>query len=962
MPTKLQTYSQLAEHTAERLTSSFSNWTGFLATVGRLYKYPYHEQLMIYAQRPDATACADYELWNDKMNRFVRRGSTGIALLDPTGDTPKLKYVFDVSDTGGRENSRRPFLWDMRDYHEQPILEMLEDKFGVYSDNLTDGFHNIANDLAKEYYDNHKEEIPYFAENSFLEDYDEDNLRIAFEDAATVSIAYTLMQRCGLYTESYFEHEDFLPIFDFNTSAAVSLLGTAVSEQSEQVFRQISLTIIKTERERSNEYERNHLQQERGLSDTRHQVERTADTAPREIRQNEENLSGETPQSPVQPPVSDREAASPSTGDRPNRQPQTGAANGRLAENPSTAGQDYTADGVGGTHEQSQSPSGRNDFDGTYLQLTLFPSEQEQIQNIADRQEREHTQSQSAFSISHSEIEYELKHGTGTQGGKLRIYDFYRKYPTEKSAIDFIKNEFGWYGHSHTFSDGTSGFIDYQPSKGMTIDNYDTNSNSTVKWTEIEKYLRALVTTDKYLTTDEKAQYEEHQLATVGMDNVAALPIAEPQPQSALTDTVQTASPEIMTEIIAKDIEAALIDWNDDVDSKARVLSYMQDHSRERGTADWLKNEYGGNLSFFMVEKDGLTQEIPWAKVQRHIGQLVMQNKFFVNDETERYTVEQTSDAWEQPFIIRDNIIPDSDKDRYYHKEDTYLTYDTMELAQATADRLNGTEQQATMELTLEMYDTQSPDIFKVKENSFLVSTELNAPKELWERFAGKGLSPKEDSRHRLIFETDGNNWNRFYIPDTYGNKWNNIEALDVLTSNEIKTMWEVVQKIVPAEERQAVIHPIPYSKGDTVYLENGTPFLIEDITDHQVTLRDPTLFYPVLRAENRDSFLQLLERYPQTKTEQVQAEDFRITDTHLGVGNRREKFQRNIAAITTLQTLERENRPATPKEQETLSQYVGWGGLPQKADHKPIRWLKQAAVQSTVWNSMPLKMLSPMM
>lgn len=943
MPTATQTkqayLSELFEDTAGRVTSSLANWTGFLTTVGKLYKYPFHEQLMIYAQRPDATACAEYGLWNDKMNRYVRRGSKGIALLDPASDRPQIKYVFDVSDTGGRENSRRPFLWEMREHHEQPILEMLKDKFGVSGDNLADGFYNIANTLAKEYYDNHKEEMPYFAEDSFLEDYDEDNLRVDFENAATVSIAYTLMKRCGLDTENYFEHEDFSPIFDFNTSAAVSLLGTAVSEQSEQVFRQISLTIIKTERERRNEYERNHLQPERGLSDTRHQAEGAADTAPRQVRQNEENLLAGTPQSPVQPPVTEREAASPPTGDRPDGEQAAGADNGRLAENPSAAGQDDTAVGMGGTHEQPQSPSGGNHTDGAYLQLTLFPSEQEQIQNIADRQERENTQSQSAFSISHSEIENELKHGTGTQGGKLRVYGFYEKNSTEKAAVDFLKNEFGWYGHSHTFLDGTRGYIDYQPSKGMTIDHYDTNSKSTVKWTEIEKHIRALVATDCYLTAEEKVQYEEQQPAAVGLENVAPPPTAEPQPQSALTDTVKAAIPEIKAEITQSDMEAALLDWNGDEDSKARVLSYMQSHSRERGTADWLKNEYGGNLPAFVVEKDGLTQEIPWAKVQRLVGQLVMQNKFFVNDETERYTVEQTSDAWEQPFIVRDNTIPDGDKDRYHHTEDTYLTYDTEEEAQAAADRLNGTEQQAAMELAFEMYDTENPDIFKVKENSYLVSAEVNAPQEIWERFALKGLAPKEDSQQRLVFETDGNNWNRFYIPDTYGNKWNNINALEVLTAEEVKTMWEVVQKVVPAEEKQAEIPSIPYSKGDTVYLENGTPFLIEEITENQVTLRDPSLFYPVLRAESRDSFLRLLERYPQTKTEQQKAEDFRITDTHLGEGNKREKFQRNIAAITTLQTLEHENRPATPEEQEILSQYVGWGGLPDVFDETKDSW-----------------------
>lgn len=949
MPTAMQTkqayLSELFEDTAGRVTGSLANWTGFLTTVGKLYKYPFHEQLMIYAQRPDATACAEYGLWNDKMNRYVRRGTKGIALIDTTSEHPQIKYVFDVSDTGGRENSRRPFLWEMREHHEQPILEMLQDKFGVSSNNLLDGFYNIAGTLAKEYYDNHREDIPYLAENSFLEDYDEDNLRIAFENAATVSIAYTLMKRCGLDTESYFEHEDFSPIFDFNTSAAVSLLGTAVSEQSEQVFRQISLTIIKTERERSNENERNHLQPERGLSDTRHQAEGAADTAPREVRQNEENLFAGTPQSHIQPPVTERETASPPTGNRPSGEQAAHADNERFAENPSTARQDDPSDGMGSPSEPAQGTGGGNHTDGAYIQLTLFPSEQEQIQQIADRQERVKTQSQSAFSMPHSEIENELKHGTGTQGGKLRVYDFYRKNPTEKAAVDFLKNEFGWYGHSHTFSDGTKGFVGYQPSKGMTIDHYDTNSKSTVKWTEIEKHIRALVTTDRYLTAEEKAQYEEQQLATAGIDKVAAPPIAEPQPQSTLTDTVQAVIPEVPTEITQADIEATLLEWNGDEDSKARVLSYMQNHSRERGTAEWLRNEYGDNLPAFSVTKGDLSVELSWAKVQRLVGQLVLQNRFFVNDETERYTVEQTSDAWEQPFIVRDNTIPDSDKDRYHHTEYSYLTYDTVEDAQAAADRLNGTEQQATMELTFEMYDTGNPDIFKVKENSYLVSTKINAPQEIWERFAEKGLTPKEDSKQQIIFETDGKDWNRFIIPDTYGNKWNNINALDVLTSEEVKTMWEVVQKVFPAEEKQAETTTIPYSKGDTVYLENGTPFLIEDITDHQVTLRDPSLYYPVLRAESHDSFLRLLERYPQTGAVQEKAEDFRITDTHLGEGNKREKFQRNIAAITTLQSLERENRqpdsgrPATKEEQETLSKYVGWGGLSEAFDKTKDSW-----------------------
>lgn len=1010
MPTKAQTYADLAEQTAQRLTSSLAQWTGFLATVGRLYKYPYHEQLMIYAQRPDATACADYELWNSKMNRYVRRGSTGIALLDPTGDTPKLKYVFDVSDTGGRDNSRRPFLWEMKELHEQPILEMLGDKFGVSGDNLADGFYNIAKDLAAEYYDNHKEDLPYFAENSFLEDYDEDNLKAAFENAATISIAYTLMKRCGLDTESHFEHEDFLPIFDFNTPAAVSLLGTAVSEQSEQVFRQISLTIIKTERERSNEYERNHLQQERGLSDTQPHIDTAADTTYGQVRQNEENLLAGTPQSPIQSPVTEREAANPPTGDRPNRQPQIGADNGRLAENPSAARQDDPSDGMGGTHEQPQGTGRGNYFDGTGVQLTLFPSEQEQIQNIADRQEREHTQGQSAFSMLTSEngqlslepknedllanwlvdffnsLDTKYKGTFYAEKPELKVWEhinskkknlsihisspaakysgdsaftyFNRADKTDEITINeaIYNNRFlselskdkdfsitlapdTIYIYFHNFESKQLDFsladtfenTTPEPSTPLSqvtplyqgyLDIKNEYPNDIVMY-PLGSFYEVLGDDAAFVanTLDLRSTYRnigygnervpmcglpEHVLEQYTQklldsgQNVVVVSMEDGERKAHLIHSTATTEQEIseqpisvpaeaVAEITQADIDTALLHWNGDEDSKAIVLAYMQDHSRERGTADWLKNEYGGNQPAFTITKGDLSVELPWAKVQRHIGQLVAKGAFTSLGEPEQTTV---------------GAVPSN-----------------------------------TLEITLDMYDTPNSDVFRVKESSYLVTVEVNATNELWERFASKGLTPKQDSEQRIVFETDGKDWNRFFIPDIYGNKWNNINALDVLTSEEVKTMWEVVQKVVPAVEQQAEITPIPYSKGDTVYLENSTPFLIEEITDHQVTLRDPSLFYPVLRAESCDSFLHLLERYPQTKAVQEQAEDFRITDTHLGEGNKREKFQRNIAAITTLQTLERENRFATKEEQETLSQYVGWGGLPDVFDENKDNW-----------------------
>ena len=254
MPNKLQAYAELAERTARQITGSHLAWTAFLTTAARLYKSPYNEQLMIYMQRPDATACAEYDFWNEKMGRYVRRGSTGIALIDATGYKPRLKYVFDVSDTGGKENARRVNLWELKDAHTDSVSAMLERNYGVSGKNgLAEQFESVASQLAAEYWRDHSRDILGIVADSYLEEYDDYNIEVAFKNAAAVSITYSLMSRCGMNPQDYFEHEDFFSIFDFNTPRTVAALGTAVSEINEQVLRQIEVTIRNYEREHSAE-------------------------------------------------------------------------------------------------------------------------------------------------------------------------------------------------------------------------------------------------------------------------------------------------------------------------------------------------------------------------------------------------------------------------------------------------------------------------------------------------------------------------------------------------------------------------------------------------------------------------------------------------------------------------------------------------------------------------------------
>jgi hypothetical protein len=350
LPSKYQIYASLADYQTRQVTQSMGDWTGFLNTAGRLYKYPFEEQLMIYAQRPNAVAVAPLETWNKPMNRFVKQGSKGIALLDNSGGKGKLKYVFDVADTqDGRYNARRPFLWELKPEHEAPVIEALKNTFEIddetfsgwdanngtplHGNSLGDYLHSIAQSLAVRYYDENRHDIAYAVEDSFLDGLDEFNIRVAFRDALAVSTAYTLMTRCGVDPSPYFENEDFQAVFDFNTPESVYALGRAVSVVSEEVLRDIEVTIKKHERNKTVEMEvqhdrsssnRNNVQQERGLSDSQH-LDTPAEPNIGQIRDDEEGLSEQAQGDAVHDIQLEGNAVPPLSGSRESSEPQTGA-------------------------------------------------------------------------------------------------------------------------------------------------------------------------------------------------------------------------------------------------------------------------------------------------------------------------------------------------------------------------------------------------------------------------------------------------------------------------------------------------------------------------------------------------------------------------------------------------------------------------------------------------------------
>ena len=446
MPTKAELYAQMAEKVTTQLTGSWQEWAGFLTTASRLYKYPFHEQLMIYAQRPDVTACAEYDLWNEKMGRYVRRGSKGIALVDDSGDRPRLRYVFDISDTGTREHSRTPWLWQLEERHLDSVQAMLERTYDVSGDDLAGQLTEVAGKLAEEYWTEHQQDFFYIVDGSFLEEYDEFNIGVQFKAAATVSITYALMSRCGLEPERYFVHEDFMAIFDFNTPSTIGALGTAVSQINQQVLRQIGVTVRNAEREanqeRSKQDEQSHdLYPERRLSDSRPEVEPAAGETPGQVRQDEENLPEGTSSHPLQPDVAEREVVPAPSGDRRDRPEQTGADDAPAGEGSGShrGTESQRSHEVGRADEHLQSSGRGNPDGGAYQQLTLnlFLSEAEQIQSIDEAESVAHTSS--AFSFAQNDIDHVLRLGGNTDRQRERVVAAFEKQKTTAEITEILK-------------------------------------------------------------------------------------------------------------------------------------------------------------------------------------------------------------------------------------------------------------------------------------------------------------------------------------------------------------------------------------------------------------------------------------------------------------------------------------------------------------------------------------------
>ena len=980
MPSKTEEYLALAQRTANGLTRYWESWTDYLTTASRLYKYPFADQLMIYAQRPDATACAEFDIWRNRMNRYVRRGAKGIALLDESSGFPRLHYVFDVSDTGVRRNSRDPEMWQLGPDLVQPVSEMLNKTYGISGERVSQQLADVAGKLVADYWDNNGGDIRAIVDGSLLMDYDEAGVEMQFKSAAAISVTYTLLERCGFEPAGWFDKDDFRAIHEFSTPDAVFALGAAVSDMSREVLRQIERTVKTTIRRRNNErsqyeYEQqSELHADRGLSSPEPDPASAEDPAG-QVRQDAPDVPDEPSPGAVQHDAPEREPVpAPDGGGADGREPDA-ADHGAASETEPGPGQGAESDGMGAAHEQPESADRGTGADGADLQLSFFdaaiPTEVQQIEKI-DQAESEKTPS--AFSLSQAEIENELrKHGSGFMGGKQRIMTLYQTQPDRNLRAKALAKEYGIGGHSHDFLDGSRGFVNHD-GRGMEFDHYPEHQKITLKWAQVEKYIDLMIQSDRYLTDKEKEHYT---------------PPVSAEPDATLTH--------------AKNL-----------------------------IRDFCLKEYDSEPDFSNLSKIGIAytnaadEEIPIQvnvdlvgyRVERYLGEVLI-------DERQYESLENLTETELEALDFSELVsVTDEELEHYHNKAEEHpallplnAATEYNALKEQHPDALVGFEQGGQFEF----YADDAQKVCELlggklleKETALGIVPVTGFPsdqwvyraKQLWqcgENIYLAGLN--EDGTHHqtkylrredyLPLGTTIHMEGRAFRVDTVNFDKGSVSLQDVaLAEMRIPVFREEPLALVRElyEEQDMMESPLPdYKVGDNVVVELPTRTIEGKVgyvgeTDvridtsahgqswdnevvnkqqfeeglrqnEQVTTQpDDTVktvaIYPA--EENRmpyDIVIQTIGSKsptldavePERSTLEL-AGNFHITDDDLGVGGPKQKFARNIEAIRTLFKLEEEHRGATAEEQQVLSQYVGWGGLADAFDPGKDNWAKEYA------------------
>ena len=937
MSEKTLYYAQLAEDTARRLTGSWERWAGFLATAGRLYKYPYPDQIMIYAQRPDATACASYDVWNDRMNRYVRRGSKGIALLDDAGDRLRLRYVFDLADTGTRPNSRDPWLWTLEDRHMIPVAAMLERRYGTAATDLPQQFADAAGQLADTYWADHGQEISGILANSMLEEYDELNRGLAFKRAVTASTTFALLSRCGYAPKNHFGHEEFSSIYEFNTPATVAALGTAVSESSREVLLQIAAVVRQVERDIAEErrlWDEQHsiaVHAERGLSGPEHRAE-PAGEALGQVRADAPDISQGGSAGPLQSPAPERDAVPAPGGDRPDSEGPLGPADGGAAETEPSPGQSGAADGLGAAHERSENAGRGSDPERADFQLSFFATEAEQIEQIDRRAE---TEKVSAFSFSEADWRAALASGSGFERGKQRIAAYYAGNHTQKERVEFLKQEYGTGGRSWTFQDGSNGFLDYDAS-GVKLRSYPNGQEQRLKWPEVEKRIHVLIATGQYLDEQKSEEIAANRYQVIvyhrtenGFDERREYPTLEEAERAAQGYVDGTLESDGFTYD-----GAAVYDLQEK--TYLRVFGAYPDETAQ---------------SQVEVEESIQPTRDPLAPAYQKGDTVYLEGSPYEITRVSAYHVELLPPGLAYP------VFRSESKERF----EQLLAHDerNASVTEYLAEALSAIDPDLEEALTMEggLLDAGGREelaaAFRVGEGNNQIAQRLA------ERYSGaadivelEGGDLADYQGTQAGFELAIQDKYETTISRSWGEVARTLRTLYQVGQGEFVREPKAVEQLEPVS-KIAESERVESGQSD---IEENAPIIPEPVAPEPAAsskvdapavptlTSEPVAFYPADKnGLPYDIAVERLHVEPQQpEIPAPPARNFRITDEHLGEGGPKQKFARNIEAIRTLQTLENENRNATPEEQEILSQYVGWGGLADAFDPDKDSWARE--------------------
>lgn len=1007
--------------TTKKLTHSIDDWVSFLDSAAWLYKYSFPEQVIIHAQRPDARACASMELWNSpRFNRWVNKGAKGIALIDDSGEKPRLRYVFDVSDTNTRYNT--PFsLWQQKEQDEAQIIEELANHFGEpdnleqypFEDQLLGIIHNAVSDNITDY----GHELLRSLDGSMLNEYDDFNVKVWFEQMVEMSVAYCTLTRLGLNAGDILEKADFVPVLDFNTPATISQLGTATADMTEMVLRQIERTVFSIRRqerdslangeivlqnedrisERSTDYGTG-LQTERGLSDSRHRDGYAADREYRQVRENEESLSERAPEGLLQQPAVDERADTASFGDRQGSERADRADHEHDGESRGRDGEPESieSDGLGSADEQYQESSRGDDTDGSDLWITeeqpeeaeskelpafssgelilpmltkayytkghknqdiqsyfamhhdetertqfvkdafdeaycevlvdghrvgykkqpiglliwdgayltrtaesvfswdivvsliedlierkefvkeetlsLFPTLDEQIARI-EQAEAERT---SVFSISQADFDHELtKHGSGFEHGKLRIFKFYESHPTTDAALKFLKNEYGIGGHSHTYLDGSSGFVDHD-GKGLCFSDRGFKNKHTYSWRIVDRRIRELIAMDRYLSDKEKEMLPAYEKEMAER----ALKRAE---EAAAREALRAAA-------------AAM-----DEKRKNAEYDFSLGDKVQFGVDTYTILGYDDNTVILSEPKFPLlSDDMPRDVFERRLRENPANDHLIKEVAAE----EKSEESSPYQYAVDDIVYLDDTEFRI-----TEVNENEVQLLDPTlVYPIFRAENKETFHHLLEQ-DERNAKYFP--DMPHRATTEPNVQEETASEPVMESLAPKLSERYSILIDGE-----HFSIWDEVENDFYLDEAGLAHHFRDMGMAESFLEELYRhiAEQEEAVKSPQFVTETVAVYPaeKNNLPF---------------------------DVVVQTLRSSEPEKTALIQKHDYRITNDDLGHGGSKAKFRMNMDAINTLKQLEFEKRLATPEEQEILSKYVGWGSMPQAFDENNPAW-----------------------